>query len=99
MCLIRVGAKLCRDTGPPGPNLVTPDLGCRCADFSGHNKGNHVRGKNCHGWAVKACILFFAVLFIYISESFFFFFFFFFFYSAPVGPKNFKLVLSTLHAG
>ncbi len=22
--LIRVGAKLCRDTGPPGPNLVTP---------------------------------------------------------------------------
>ncbi len=24
MCLIRVGAKLCRDTGPPGPNLVTP---------------------------------------------------------------------------
>ncbi len=26
MCLIRVGAKLCRDTGPPGPNLVTPAL-------------------------------------------------------------------------
>ncbi len=25
-CLIRVGAKLCRDTGPPGPNLVTPGL-------------------------------------------------------------------------
>ncbi len=28
MCLIRVGAKLCRDTGPPGPNLVTPALDC-----------------------------------------------------------------------
>ncbi len=26
MCLIRVEAKLCRDTGPPGPNLVTPVL-------------------------------------------------------------------------
>ncbi len=26
MCFIRVGAKLCRDTGPPGPNLVTPAL-------------------------------------------------------------------------
>ncbi len=26
MCLIRVGAKLCWDTGPPGPNLVTPAL-------------------------------------------------------------------------
>ncbi len=25
--LIRVGAKLCRDTGPPGPNLVTLVLG------------------------------------------------------------------------
>jgi len=24
--LIRVGAKLCRDRGPPGPRLVNPDL-------------------------------------------------------------------------
>ncbi len=28
MCLIRVGAKLCRDTGPPGPNLMTPVIKC-----------------------------------------------------------------------
>ncbi len=25
-CLIRVGAKLCRDTSPSGPNLVTPGI-------------------------------------------------------------------------
>ncbi len=27
MCLIRVGAKLCRDTGPPGSTFPTPGVG------------------------------------------------------------------------
>ncbi len=37
MCLIRVGAKLCRDTGPPGLNLVTPGVE---RERDGCNSGN-----------------------------------------------------------